>query len=230
MTDFGDRLYPEAELIAQYVGHPRAPWQATVGGALRAAYFHGHQHGCVLIQQGAGFNTRDFVGDAAVQRTVLAPAAGFAGIARGYARLKRGQTRLVATVAYAPRTVNSVIVTHQLSAFDPDAVATDIVEEQREHNADHAGIGRFQGPNGTIHGFNSRAAAVAGSVEDPFTSGFKVIVDRIELPLVDVSSDGGVRVRILCAIRANQQASTGAYNVPIHVQPVFVLVTAEHHR
>lgn len=227
---FGDRLYLESDPIAHYTGHPLAPVQAVIAAAWRAAYFHGQQNGRVLLQQPPNFNVRDYVDEATVRRTVLPTAAAFAGVARGYARIKRGQTVLVATVLYSPRSVNFIRVTHRMSCYAIADDATDIATiGPVERNAGGSG-GRFQGPNGTIRGFNSRANTVAGTINNPFTAGFPVFMDQIELPLENVSTDGGTRVRILLELRCNQESSGGSFNVPIHVQPLAVLVAAECRR
>lgn len=228
---FGDQQYLEAEPIAHYVGHPRAPWQAAIGATLRAAYFHGHQNARMLLVQPYGFNTRDYESDAATQRTVIATAAGFAGVARGYRRLPPGQTHLTAWVCYSPRSVNYVRVTCRFSAHSIADDETDIVTVQRDINADRTGtVGRFSTVNGVIGGWNSRAAAVAGAAQWPFTAGFPVYLERVELPLVDVPTLGGTRVRVLVEMRANQESTPATFNVPVHVQPLVIVVAAESRR
>lgn len=223
---FGDRVYTESDPIAHYVGHPNAPVQASMAAVLRAAYFHGQQNARAILHQGCGFNTRDFTAEASTQRTILAGASGYVGIARGYRRLPPGQNVLVAVVAAAPRSVNRIQVAYRFSCYSIADDATDLDEYSIERNSDRTGLGRFQGANGWIANHNNRAAAVAGSVDNPFTAGFPVYVDALELPLVNVPTTGGTRVRILVEMRANQLSAppSSAFNVAIHVQPVAVSV------
>ena len=227
---FGDRAYSEADYIPHYVGHPRAPVQALLASAWRGAYFHGQQHGRVILRQPANYNARDYLDEATIQRTVIPTVGEFAGIARGSRTLARGQTHVVARVMYAPRSVNYVRVTHRLSVYSIADDETDMDEFERDISADVTSVGRFQGVNGTLRGFNNRAAAVAGAVDNPFTAGYPMYLDTLDLPLVNVPTTGGVRVRVLVEISAVQLSSLDVFNVPIHVQPLGVLVTTEARR
>ncbi len=227
---FGDRTYLESEYIPQVVGHSNAPAQAAIAAAWRAAYFHGQQNAVVVLEQPPTFNVRDFTDDATVQRTIIPSAAAFAGIARGYRRLPRDQNVLRVTVMFAPRSVNHLRATFRVSCYAIAEDETDILVVGPRNINEGATGGRFQGVNGVFGGNNNRAAAVAGSVGNPFTAGFDVRTEQFELPLVNVPITGGVRVRVLVEMRCNQQNDAGAFNVPVHVQVVGVLVHAESRR
>lgn len=219
---FGDRRTDECDFTPQPVGHPNAAFQFGIGNILRETYLHSQQYGRVLIQQTYGYNIRNFSGDLAnVRASTPSANTEWIGVTRGWARIPRHTTHLIAEVVFALLNFAPVQVTHRLTLVGDDCDSS----ESSVIFPDDSRTGLSISNGNLISSRNDLARNF--DAEFPFANVFAVrrAVAVLEIENNAPAAPGRCEIRLeQHALRTND--ATNNYSIPVPYRPLFAQVSA----